>query len=107
MARGKSSSERARFEILVEELKSEFRHVTEKVVALDGKIDREIGALRASLEQRITLLETAVTELSRDMRKQFGEVHQRFGKMDEQFDGVRRDLKQLEQRLEVHERAHT
>lgn len=88
----KKITEKERFEVLVEELKSEFRHVAERVDASDQKFDRKIDDLRSSLEQRIGLVETAVTDLSRDMHKQ--------------FEQVRADIKKLDERLTVHEKAH-
>ena len=98
--------EKERFEVLLEELKSEFRHVAERVDALDQKFDRKIDELRSSLEQRIGLVETAVTDLSRDMHKKFGEVNKQFGDVHKQLDQMQSDIKQLDQRLSVHEQAH-
>lgn len=88
----KNSKEKERFEVLLEELKSEFRHVAERITALDAKIDREIQSFKESLEQRIGLLEKAVAEGFRSMHQQFGEV--------------RSDIHQLRERLDAHEQAH-
>ena len=99
MVSRKNQGEKERFEVLLEDLKSEFRNVTERVIALDEKVDREIHELKSSLEQRMGLVEAAVTELSRDM-------HQRFENVDKQLEQIRIDIRQLDQRVTAHEQAH-
>lgn len=63
-------SERARFEVLLEEVRSDVRMVIEGLHALDQKIDREVARLEQSLGSRITTLELAVTAGFRDLRQE-------------------------------------
>ena len=102
-------SEKERFEVLLEDLKTEFRSVTERVVALDEKISRGVEELRADLGQRITLLEVAVKEHSQrigGLEVAVKEHSQRIGGLEAAVTELSRDMKALKQQVELHEQAH-
>ena len=83
--------ERARFEVLMEEMKSQFQAVIERISFLDQKVDREIARLEQSLGGRLTTLEQAVTMGFRDVR---ADIRRLEGRMDG-FDGWVRNHEQF------------
>ena len=71
----RQSSERARFEIMMEEMRSQFQMVIERVSFLDQKID----SVRHDLSQRFGIVEQAVSMGFRDVR---ADIRRLEGRMD-------------------------
>lgn len=84
-------SERARFEVLLEEVRDHVRTLAEGHSLLDAKMDR-LGQRFDRLEQRVGTLETVVAAGFRDVR-------QRLLPMETA-------ISQLDHRLIVHEQLH-
>ena len=104
------SGERARFEILLEEVRSQLKQVAEGHTLLDHKIDQEVGRL----QQGITLLEKALLTGFEDVHREFADVHREFGDVHREFADVHHDIQglreqviQIGQRMETHEKAHS
>ena len=82
-------SERARFEVLLEEVRSQFQVLAEGHSGLrqtNESIDKKIDRTREALELRIGFVESAVLTGFRDVRQR---------------------LVQIEQRIDVHEQTHS
>lgn len=74
------SGERQRFEILLEEMRSQFRLVLEGLKTLEHRMER--------LEQQVNLLQSAILTSSTDLQ------------------GLRRDVRSLTERFEAHIKEH-
>lgn len=75
-------SQKERFELLLEDLATNFQVVIERVVALDEKFDRKIDELRDDLKQDISVVDAKVMGLAKrldsvneHLSHQIAEVH--------------------------------
>ena len=90
--RKQPSSERAHFEILLEEVRDELKRVAEGHALLDRKIEERVASLDHKIDQRGNLLEKAVLTGFEDLRRDLQQL--------------REQVIQLDRKLEIHEKAH-
>ena len=88
------SSEKERFEVLLEEMRSQFRLVLESLSGLTGRVEaveKRMERLEHRLErveQKMELLQSALLGHSTDVQ------------------GLRRDVRSLTERFEIHQKEH-
>lgn len=115
--RAPSSTEQGRFELLLEEMRTQNRATIEAVEAQGAYLGARIDALRDSLTPRIEALEVAVRQHSEAIHRlaerierlevrmdrveqRLDRVEQRLDRVEQRLDGVEQRLDGVEQRLD-------
>ena len=91
-------SERARLEVLLEEMRSGFRTALEGHSLLVARLGR--------IEQRIDGFERRMDQQFEAVGRRFSAIDQRFEQMDQRFGRLELAMGQLDHRLIVHEQLH-
>ena len=98
----KQLSERARFEVLMEDVQSQLKIVAEGHSGLDRRmdsLDRKIDSVSEALEQKIGSLDQKVIRLEQKTEHGFAMLGQRIGFVESAVLDVRGDIKRLDQRM--------
>lgn len=91
----KRMNEQARFEVLMEEMKGEFRVFGERLTMFEANVERRFAESRQYMDHRFGIVEAAIMELSRGLQEARGDIRQLDDRMG-----------RIEHRMEVHEHAH-
>ncbi len=98
-----SFTEQGRFELLLEEMRSQNRATIEAVEAQGAYLGARIDALRDSLTPRIEALEVAVRQHSEEIRQLATRIERlevRMDRVEQRLDRVEQRLDRVEQRLD-------
>lgn len=105
----KRTNERARFEVLMEEMKGEFRVFGERLTMFEVNVERRFVESQQYMDRRFGIVEAAIMELSRGLLEARGDIRQlddRMGRMEHRMESMDQRMGSMEQRMEVHEHAH-
>lgn len=108
MARPKSGgssqdpSERDRTNVLLEEMHSEIKRLSDGQAQLGQTMDRQIGQLREEMNQRFSVIEQVVKQNSADIQQNSQDIKA----VQQALCELRQEVKLISDRMKEHERAH-
>lgn len=95
--------------VLLEEVRSELKRVSEGQVQFREHVDQEFHLLRAEMNQRFEIVEQAIKENAQGIRKNreaIRENREAIREIRTELTSLRSDVTKLTERFEAHEKTH-